>query len=61
LIPTADLTTLVGLLGDVFTFLLGQFGSIFALWLDNPVLVVSFGIMVTGAVIGLVMRVIHRN
>jgi hypothetical protein len=48
-------------IGSVVTMLVGNFADILSLWVSNPILTVSFGIMITGAVIGLVMRVIHRN
>lgn len=53
--PTA-LESLITAVGSVFTFLIGQFSGIFEVIVEQPVLLVIFGIFITGAVIGLVMR-----
>lgn len=57
---TEALTTYIGELGEVFTFLAGKFGDILTLYTTSPVLMLVSGIMITGAVIGLVSRLINR-
>lgn len=47
-------------LGAVFTALTGHFASVLTLFTTEPVLMLVSGIMITGAVIGLVSRLINR-
>lgn len=55
------MTALLTDIGLVFTELVSYFTDVLTLYTTNNLLVLLLGIMVTGAVIGLVMRLIHRN
>lgn len=58
--PTA-IETLVTTLGSVVTFLVGKFGAILTLFTTNVLLILMLGIMVTGGIIGLSIRVLKRR
>lgn len=58
--PTEALTTYIGELSKIFTFLADKFGDILTLYTTSPVLMLVSGIMITGAVVGLVSRLINR-
>lgn len=47
-------------IGSVVTEMIANFGDILTLFTTQPVLMVIFGIFVTGAVIGLITR-LYRN
>lgn len=55
----ANLSTFLADLGSVTTHLIGYFGDILNEFTQEPVLAIMLGIMVTGAVIGLVKRVVN--
>ena len=55
------LTTLLGNMGDVFEAITGYFTDILELFVTEPLLLLMLGFLFVGAVIGLVMRVIHRT
>lgn len=55
------LTALLGNMGDVFTAITGYFTNILGLFVSEPLLLLMLGFLFVGAVIGLVMRVIHRT
>ena len=48
-------------MGEVFTFMIGKFSDVLALYTSEPLLLLLLGIMIVGAVIGLTMRVVHRS
>lgn len=55
------MTELITSLTSIFTFLTGSFATVLAMFTSEPILMFLFGIMVTGAIIGLSMRVISRR
>ena len=55
------MTSLITTLTSIFTFLTSSFATILGMFTTEPILMFLFGIMVTGAIIGLSMRVISRR
>lgn len=51
----------LGLIGEVVAALIAKFAGILTMFTTNTLLVLLLGIMVTGACIGLVMRLVHRR
>ena len=48
-------------LGEVVTYIIGEFTNILGLFTTEPLLMLLLGIMVMGTIIGLSMRVVHRR
>ena len=59
--PSAVLVQLLEDEGEVFTDFTGRFTDILELFTTEPLLILLLGIMVVGAIIGLVMRVVNRR
>lgn len=55
------MTELLTKMGAVFTAITGYFTDILELFVTEPLLLLMLGFLFVGAVIGLVMRVIHRT
>lgn len=57
---TVNLTQYLTSLGEVFEFFLSKFSDILGLFISSPYLMIVSGIMITGAVVGLVGRLSNR-
>ena len=55
------LSSFLSQLIEVFTAIVGKLGNIFALFVDEPILIFLAGLMFTGAVVSFAMRILHRN
>ena len=55
------MTTFLGIIGEVVTAMVGMFGEILTLFTTSVILQLGIGIMICSAVIGLAMRLLHRN
>ena len=54
-------TSVLASIGEIFAELLSHFSTVLELVVTEPVLMIMFGIMVTGAIIGLSFRVMRRG
>ena len=59
--PTDGILQLIEDLGAIFTGITGFFSDVLGMFVSEPLLILMLGIMVTGAIIGLTMRLLHRG
>ena len=52
---------LLSSIGEVFTHIVGNIASVLGMFVDNTILVLLLGLMVTGAVFSFAMRLIYRR
>lgn len=55
------MTAFLADLGTVFTTVIEQLTSVFALFISEPILIFLAGLMFTGAIVSFAMRILHRN
>lgn len=61
MVVNPDVTTLVTNIGLLVTDIVGYFGDILTMFTTEPILIMFFGIFFVGGVIGLTIRLLHRN
>lgn len=53
---SADITAVLGLLGDVATWMFGKISDVVTIVMENPLLLIPIGIVITYAIINVFKR-----
>ena len=50
---SADITNVLGVLGEVFTFLIGKIGDVVTVVMENPLLLIPIGVVLAYTIIAM--------
>ena len=50
---SADITAVLGVLGEVFTFLIGKIGDVVTVVMENPLLLIPIGVVLAYTIIAM--------